>query len=207
MDVRTNARRSGPACLGFLYTKLCPYYTNPHPPPTKKVLTGFVAGAAALAAAAPALAGPDTPVDLFDDRKARSTGFDLIYEARDLDLPQNVRDGLTQARGNLDATKKRVKESEKRLDSAVEPSVAKAYWTEAREELRRQVGTLRFDLNTLASAKAGKEEKKKALALRKDFLAAVEDLDLALRKKDKTTALGKLQVAQAKLDTVLASVL
>jgi hypothetical protein len=45
--------------------------------------------------------------------------------------------------------------------------------TEAREELRRQVGTLRFDLNTLATAKTGKEEKKAALALSKEFLTAV----------------------------------
>ena len=58
-----------------------------------QVLAGFVAaGAALLANKAEAV----TPVDLFDDRKARDTGFDLIYEARDLDLPQSVRDGLTQ---------------------------------------------------------------------------------------------------------------
>lgn len=44
--------------------------------------------------------------------------------------------------------------------------------TEAREELRRQVGTLRFDLNTLASTK-GKEAKKDALAARKEFIRAV----------------------------------
>jgi hypothetical protein len=43
---------------------------------------------------------------------------------------------------------------------------------EARQELRRQTGTLRFDLNTLAQTKA-KEEKKKALELRKDFIAKV----------------------------------
>jgi hypothetical protein len=55
-------------------------------------------------------------------------GFDLIYEARDLDLAQNVRDGMTQARTDLDATKKRVKESEARIDAALEPSIAKAYW-------------------------------------------------------------------------------
>jgi photosystem II oxygen-evolving enhancer protein 3 len=60
------------------------------------VLAGFVAGAAALLAAPKAQAV--TPVDLFDDRKARNNGFDLIYEARDLDLPQAVRDGLTQVR-------------------------------------------------------------------------------------------------------------
>merc|ERR1712224_128004 len=46
-----------------------------------------------------------TAVDLKDDRKAKSTGFDLIYEARDLELPQDVRDGLTQARSSVDETK------------------------------------------------------------------------------------------------------
>lgn len=62
-----------------------------------QVLAGFVAAGAALLAAPKAQAV--TPVDLFDDRKARNTGFDLIYEARDLDLPQSERDGLTQVRG------------------------------------------------------------------------------------------------------------
>ncbi|KAI8464211.1 MAG: oxygen-evolving enhancer protein 3, chloroplastic [Monoraphidium minutum] len=169
----------------------------------RAVLSSF-AGAAALLAATSVEAA--SSIDLFDDRAAKKKGYDLIYEARDLDLPQNVREGFTQARSNLDETIKRVKESEKRLDNNILPSVEKAYWTEAREELRRQVGTLRFDLNALAGTK-GKDAKKAALAARKDFLAAVEDLDLALRKKDKATALAKLPVAQAKLDSVLAAVL
>merc|ERR1719373_19460 len=54
-----------------------------------------------------------TPVDLKDDRKAKSAGFDIIYEARDLDLPQNVREGFTQARSSLDETKNRVVELKK----------------------------------------------------------------------------------------------
>ena len=65
----------------------------------------------------------------------------------------------------------------------------------------------RLDLNTLASAKTGKEDKKKALALRKDFIAAVEDLDLAIRKKNKDAAIAKLATTKASLDTVLAFVL
>jgi len=170
----------------------------------REVLAGFVAAGAALLAAPKAQA--ITPVDLFDDRKVRDNGFDLIYEARDLDLPQAERDGLTQARKNLDATIKRVKESESRIDSAIKPSVDKAYWTEAREELRRQVGTLRFDLNTLASTK-GKEAKKDALAARKEFIKAVEDLDFALRKKDKESASSKLTAVQASLDKALSKLL
>merc|ERR1719456_1320681 len=94
-----------------------------------------------------------TPIDLKDDRKAKSGGFDLIYEARDLELPQNVRDGLTQARSSVSYTKKRVEESKKRIIQAVLPSIKKAYWTEAKETLRLQVGTLRFDLETLAENK------------------------------------------------------
>ena len=69
------------------------------------------------------------------------------------------------------------------------------------------MGTLRFDLQTLASAKGGKAEKKQGLALSKGFIAPVEDLDLSLRKKDKTAALAKLETAKAKLDEALAYLL
>merc|ERR1712124_129258 len=86
-----------------------------------------------------------TPVDLKDDRKAKSMGFDLIYEARDLDLPQSVRDGLTQARTSINQTKNRVLVSRKLLSERIVPLIQKAYWTEAKEALRLQVGTLRFD--------------------------------------------------------------
>merc|ERR1712224_993871 len=64
-----------------------------------------------------------TAVDLKDDRKAKSTGFDIIYEARDLDLPQDVRDGLTQARSSVDETKKRLAESKKRITQEVLPLI------------------------------------------------------------------------------------
>merc|ERR1712146_167809 len=92
-----------------------------------------------------------SPVDIKDDRAAVGKGIDIIYEARELDLPQNVRDGFTQAReGGADFAKKRVAEMVGRLDKSVYPAIEKAYWTQAREELRRQLGSLRFDLNTLA---------------------------------------------------------
>lgn len=66
-------------------------------------------------------------------------GFDIIYEARDLDIPQNEREGFTQARSDVESTKARVKASEARIDSDLEPFIKKNYWTEAREQLRRQV--------------------------------------------------------------------
>ncbi|PNH07536.1 Oxygen-evolving enhancer protein 3, chloroplastic [Tetrabaena socialis] len=176
-------------------------------PSRRVVLGGLLASTvAALTSSGQALAAA-TPVDLFDDRKARETGFDLIYEARDLSLDQSTRDGFTQARSSLEETKARVKESEARIDADLEPFIKKNYWTEAREQLRRQIGNLRFDLNTLASAKGVKADKKKALELRKDFIQKVEDLDFSLREKDEASSLKKLGAAQSALDTVLSFVL
>lgn len=170
----------------------------------RAVLGGFLAGAVVSVSGAAFAAA--TPISIIDDRKALATGFDLIYEARDLDLPQNQREGFTQARTQVEDTKKRIKLSETRIDSKIEPSIKSAYWTEAREELRRQVGTLRFDLNALAAAKP-KDGKKAALAANKAFIAKVEALDFALRKKDGTAALAALQSTKSALDTALATVL
>lgn len=133
-------------------------------------------------------------------------GFEIIYEARDTDLPQNIRDGFTQARSDLALTKDRVKESARRIKEKLPGDIEKAYWTEAREELRRQVGTLRFDLNTLAETKP-KAEKKAALALRKDFLVAIEATDFAIREKDGALAQKNFAKAIAALDAVTAAVL
>merc|ERR1712224_950648 len=129
-----------------------------------------------------------TAVDLKDDRKAKSTGFDLIYEARDLDLPQDVRDGLTQARSSVDETKNRVVQLKKCINLEVPSYIKKAYWTEARESLRLRVGTLRFDLNTLVEAKP-KAEKKVAAAAKKQFFNDVENVDYAIREKNMDNAI------------------
>lgn len=99
---------------------------NTSPTCTSQVLSGFLAGAAALTLAPPSGALQD--VQLKDYRDARKTGFDIIYEARDLDLDQDTRDGLTQARKDLNTTKTRVKESEKRIDQQLEGLISKNYW-------------------------------------------------------------------------------
>ena len=57
-----------------------------------QVISGLVAGIAGLSLAKQAAAA----IDIQDDRDVRSRGFDLIYEARDVDLPQAQRDGFTQ---------------------------------------------------------------------------------------------------------------
>ncbi|CAL5218479.1 g165 [Coccomyxa viridis] len=165
----------------------------------RNVLAGFAA-LAGLAVAKTANA-----VDIKDARKVREKGFDLIYEAREIDLPQSVRDGLTQARSDLTAAKKRVKESEERVDVKLPEFVKKKYWTEAREELRRQVGTLRFDLSSLAAG-LDKPKRKEAARLQKDFFQKVDDLDYAIRIKSLEKASEALAAAQSALDTAIAAV-
>ncbi|WP_289478860.1 photosystem II protein PsbQ, partial [Klebsiella pneumoniae] len=161
----------------------------------RAVLGGMLAGVVALTASSA------QALDLIDDRGAKAKGFDIIYEARDLDLPQAQRDGFSQIRADLSAAKKRIAESEKRIDSVVGGYVSKAYWTEGRNELRRQVGTLRFDINAIAET-LPKAAKKEVLAAKADFLAAVDELDFAMRKKSGDKAAKALAATQARLDAV-----
>jgi hypothetical protein len=59
-------------------------HASPEDVPRRAVLGGVLA--AVLAVSAPsAQAGP---VDIIDGTKLRQQGYDIIYEARDLDLPQ-----------------------------------------------------------------------------------------------------------------------
>lgn len=90
------------------------------------MLSGLVAGVTSLTAGK-AFADA-TPVDLFDDRAAKSKGFEIIYEARDLDLPQNERDGISQFRGDLSATKARYTEAERRINTKLGEYVSSQYW-------------------------------------------------------------------------------
>ena len=165
----------------------------------RAVLGGMLAGIAAISAA------PANAMDIIDDRKAKEKGFDIIYEARDLDLPQGVRDGLSQARSDIGLTKKRIAESKARIEGKLTNDIAKQYWTEAGQELRRQVGTLSFDLNTL-SAQLPKAERKEAEQLKKTFREEVTALDFAIRKKNKDVAAKELGDVKASLEAVLAKV-
>merc|ERR1719183_800906 len=160
----------------------------------------------AFAAAAAQEASALTPVDLKDDRKVKSQGFDYIYEARDLDLDQRVRDGMVQARSSVTDTKARVVEAKKRIATEMPKLVKQAYWTQAREQLRLQVGTLRFDLKTLADQKP-KSEKKAALAANKAFINAAESLDFAIREKNGATAEKALGQTISTFGAALSNVL
>lgn len=83
------------------------------------------------------------------------------------------------------------------------PARCRACRTQGRNELRRQIGTLRFDINALADG-LPKAAKKEALAARADFLAAVEKLDYALVKKNGSDAAKALAETKATLDAVIA---
>merc|ERR1712048_1219979 len=122
----------------------------------REMMTGLALG---LGAVAGKNAFAVTGVDIKDDRGAVKKGFDIIYEARELDLPQNQRDGLSQFRDSGDDTKKRLTESSKRIKTSVLEFINKNYWPSASNELRRQLGTMRFDLNNLAAAKEGSAQK------------------------------------------------
>jgi len=61
---------------------------------------------------------------------------------------------------------------------------------------------MRMDINTLASSKGSKEEKKAALAVNKNFIADAEKLDFAIRKKN----LANAQKAYAQVKTSLAAI-
>merc|ERR1739848_387548 len=98
------------------------------------------------------------------------------------------------ARSSVNDTKTRVAESKTRITKEALPSIKKAYWTEAKEALRLQVGTLRFDLNTLAATKS-KSEKKSALAAKKKFFDDIERVDFAIREKKMQAALKAYETA------------
>lgn len=106
-------------------------------------------------------------------------------------------------RGSLAATKARITEAERRVDGKLGGYVDKQYWTLAREELRGQLGTLRFDLNTVASS-LSKDGKKAATEAKNEFLAAADKLDFAIRQKNPAKAGAALAATQAALDAAIA---
>ena len=106
---------------------------------------GAAIAAATLANPAAAVA----PAEIRDIRHLKPE-YSLAYEARDTALPHSTRAGLDQARDPAVA-RMRVSEAAKRLDK-VGTDIANMHWPAGREELRRYVGTLRFDLSTLASS-------------------------------------------------------
>ena len=96
-------------------------------------------------------------------------------------------------------TAARAKEAASRLSGEVSDDVSKKYWTQASNELRRQVGTLRFDVNNLVENKGADSADAKA------FYAKLENLDFALRQKDQDAATALLADVQSTATALLAS--
>merc|ERR1739848_279932 len=130
---------------------------------TRRQMFGLLGGAAFLGVARNANSGA---IDLIDDK------------TKGLDFKNNVCDKAF--------TIKRVTESKDLLEKDVLTYVSAASWYAAKQELRRQLGTMSFDMNTLVAASG---DKQKGAALKKDFFTSVDSLDFAIRKKDKDAAL------------------
>lgn len=161
-----------------------------------------LAAAAVLTLSSPAFA-VIAPV-LQDDTKLNER-VQLSYEARNDYISEKPRgDGPSRfAFQKLDtaATKARAAESIKRVKVDVADYVSKKYWTQAGNELRRQVGTLRFDLANLADAKgAGKYEVS-------TLVKSIEDLDFSIRKKSPEAAAAAIASVTSAAAAVTASLL
>lgn len=64
---------------------------------------------------------------------------------------------------------------------------------------------MRFDLNTLAAAKAGAAGKGAALAAKKDLFDTIDKLDFAMRMKDQAGAVKYFNDVSAKANAVAGS--
>jgi photosystem II oxygen-evolving enhancer protein 3 len=169
----------------------------------RRGLLNAIAFAAAASAAQAASAATPVDIKLGDQLTSpKMKGFDLIYEARDTDLTQAQRDGIVAARSSIPDTKARIQESKKRMEEKMPKLISQAYWTQAKELMRLQVGTLRFDLDTLASAKP-REDKKIARIANDAFFNNVEKLDFQIRAKNIDKAKTAYSKAMESFDSAL----
>eukprot|EP00216_Chloropicon_sp_CCMP2111_P001751 CAMPEP_0198241492 /NCGR_PEP_ID=MMETSP1446-20131203/6302_1 /TAXON_ID=1461542 ORGANISM="Unidentified sp, Strain CCMP2111" /NCGR_SAMPLE_ID=MMETSP1446 /ASSEMBLY_ACC=CAM_ASM_001112 /LENGTH=197 /DNA_ID=CAMNT_0043924347 /DNA_START=124 /DNA_END=717 /DNA_ORIENTATION=- len=123
--------------------------------------------------------------------------------AMDIDIPQNERDGFTQAREAKDFTKARLMESKSRIENDLVQYINANRWETSRAELRRQLGNLSLDMNTLIAASS---DKKGSAALKKEFFTEIDSLDFSLRKKNEEKALKYQASAVSKLNDFISKV-
>jgi len=137
-----------------------------------------------------------------EDATKVSKAIDEIYEARRDQLSYKPRtDGATRfayKKLSTDETKQRARESVARIEKRVPELVDKKYWQEAQDEIRRQVGTLRYDLNNLADDRGLPSERNK------EFFRQLEELDYALRIKNQDRAKSSIEPLKSTLDSLLA---
>jgi len=143
-----------------------------------------------------------------EDKRKENPGVQLIYEARDVDLPLKERYVFSrdQEAGKdmtPETTLNRINDARVRIDGEVRKAIGGNDWALARNQLRTRVSFLRYDLNYLVSLK-DKQAKKEAIELKKNALAKIEDLDFQLRNKNQETSNAKLEVALAALDKTIS---
>eukprot|EP00227_Mantoniella_beaufortii_P007407 CAMPEP_0197592150 /NCGR_PEP_ID=MMETSP1326-20131121/14793_1 /TAXON_ID=1155430 /ORGANISM="Genus nov. species nov., Strain RCC2288" /LENGTH=208 /DNA_ID=CAMNT_0043157805 /DNA_START=20 /DNA_END=646 /DNA_ORIENTATION=+ len=167
-----------------------------------KAISFFAAGVIAFSAS-PAVAL--NQIELADQRVANKNGLQLIYEARDLNLSESSR-GEASSRNSFQklTTKQslaRASESVSRFNGDMVTYIDKAYWTQAANEVRRQVGTLRYDMNNLVETNGTATSRAEAKA----FYKSIEALDFAVRKKDQVGAKALLIVVQDQGNALIKS--
>mmetsp|Transcript_6419 Transcript_6419/g.22085 ORF Transcript_6419/g.22085 Transcript_6419/m.22085 type:complete len:205 (+) Transcript_6419:156-770(+) len=167
---------------------------------SRRQVMGQLAGVAALFAGA-ARANAE-PINLIDD-KTKNLDYknNIADQARDVDIDNSIRTGRAQARADKAFVVKRVEEGKNRLEKDVKDFVSKAYWYDAKQELRRQLGYMSLDMDTLIAASG---DKKKGLSMKKDFFTAVDNLDFAIRQKNKDAGLKYQAEALTKLNDFIA---
>ncbi|QDZ23969.1 oxygen evolving enhancer protein 3 [Chloropicon primus] len=167
---------------------------------SRRQMMGQLAGVAALLAGAGSAKAES--INLFDDKtKGLDYKNNIADQARDVGLDNNIRTGRSQSRADKALVVSRVTEGKNRLEKDVKDYVSKAYWYDAKQELRRQLGYMSGDMDTLI---ASTSDKKTGLSMKKDFFTAVDNLDFAIRKKDKDSGLKYQADAVAKLNDFIS---
>lgn len=148
--------------------------------PSRRAILKLVTIAAPAAFVAPALA-----LDITDDRPVGIADLQRsLDQARDDKEDQRLRFSYQNVNKlTLDDHKKRVRESLARLQSDIKPSVEAGRWSLVQQDLRHQMGTLRWDLDQL-TASLDKQSRKQAQKLQDDAMRALEDVDYWARRKD-----------------------
>ncbi|KAJ0983424.1 hypothetical protein J5N97_011679 [Dioscorea zingiberensis] len=121
-------------------------------------------------------------------------------EARDLDLPLKDRFYLQPV--SPEEAAKRAKESAKEI-LRVKELIDKKAWPYVRNDLRLKASYLRFDLNTVISAKS-KEEKKLLKELTGKLFSTIDELDHAAKVKSTQEAEKCYAETKSVLDEVIA---
>ena len=161
-----------------------------------RVIPTQVVQAVGATVAAATLANPTAAADLrtlFGTPPARPE-YNIIGDARETDLPRGKSTSDTQE------AKTRLSQATKRL-SKVAFDIRGGHFSAGRFELRRYFDTLRFDINTMAAA-SPPDVQEQIGAAKKDLFDSVEELDLAMFTKDRTSAVRLHQEVVGKVDAI-----